>query len=72
MKTAQPIDTKSTPHDSLGTLVFPKSNLMSKFHRGPPPRTTNGGGVGKRRRFSTYLSPYLETVEDTDIVTMEG
>ena len=55
------------PRDS--SFLVPK--ILAKFQRDHPQQLPNRGGVGSNRRFSTsrYIS---ETVQDRDIVTMEG
>ena len=59
-KTAKPRNTRTTPHDSPGMLVFWCQNLFEIQTGSPPTGAPNAGGVGRSWRISTNNSPYLK------------
>jgi len=61
-----------SPYGSPIILVLPASNIFTKFRRGHPLRALNTDAVEKIRDFlpiSRYIS---QTIQNIDIVTMEG
>jgi len=66
---------QTTPYDRTGTKFSDAKNLC-EIRKGHPERgAPNGGGVGCRFRstiFGQYLAVSKETVQDRDIVTVEG
>jgi len=59
-KTAKHRITQTTPHDTLGTLVFWRQRSPRNSTGVTPTRAPNAGGVGQNRRLSTNKRLYLE------------
>jgi len=60
-KTVKRRITRTTPHDSPGTLVFFDAKDICEIRPGSSPAgATNAGGVGQNQRLSTNSWLYLE------------
>jgi len=67
-KTAKRRITKTTPHDSAGTLVFWCQRSPRNSTGITPTGAPNAGGVGHNWRLSTNNRLYLEKVQDRRMV----
>jgi len=69
-KTAKRSITKTTPHDSPGSLVFDVKDLREIRPGSPPTGAANAGGVGQNRRLSTNNCYISKTVKDRPIFSI--
>jgi len=70
---SEPRITQTTLYDSPWTLEFAGAKDLGEIPTGSPPDgAPTRGGVSSNRRFSTNTHYISETVQDGDIVTMEG